>query len=104
MYQSLEIPETFELKEYTIDMLIEFIEMMYKKKERCKFLIYYTEKGKDKEIRMKVACYSDYYRGQVVSLSPQGGKHADCPVKDPGYRAFVKKMVQYGENANSHSY
>ena len=99
MYQGLTIPDTYELKDYTVDMFIDFIEEMYKKQERCKFLVYLTLKGGSDSIRIKVSCYKDYYRGQVVSISPQGGKHADCSVKDPGYRDFVKKMVHYGETA-----
>lgn len=103
MWQDFTPLETYELTDYTIDKLIKFIEEKYKENNRCKFLIDLQMKGNDRIWPYKISCYTDYYRGQVVGISPHGAKKENCSVTDSHYREFVAEMVKAGQNATGRS-
>ena len=103
MWQEFKRLDEYELTDYTVDKLIKFIEEKYKENDRCKFMINLQMKGSDRIWPYKVSCYTDYYRGQIVGISPTGAKRGECPVKDSNYKEFVAEMVKRGQKAHIYS-
>lgn len=85
------------LKESSIDELIEFIEEKCKGESRCKFTVWFNRKGYNGGY-LNINCYQDYYKGFLISINTENGKHGKCCLNDSGYRAFVEEMVNISEN------
>lgn len=95
--------DEYQLTDYTVEKLIKFIEEKYKQDNHCKFQIDLQIKGSDRIWPYKISCYTDYYRGQIVGISPCGAKRGECAVKDKKYKEFVAEMVNRGQKAHIYS-
>lgn len=99
MFQEFVKYDEYDLDDYTVEMLMDFIEKMYGEDNRCKFIVHLKMQGSERKWQYKISCFTDYYRGQVVGIRPQGAKHGECSVHDPEYRMFICEMIRRGENA-----
>ena len=103
MWQEFTKLDEYQLTDYTVEKLIKFIEEKYKQDIRCKFQINLQIKGSDRIWPYKISCYTNYYRGQIVGISPCGAKRGECAVKDKNYKKFVAEMVARGQKAHIYS-
>ena len=103
MWQEFTKLDEYQLTDYTVEKLIKFIEEKYKQDNRCKFQINLQIKGSDRIWPYKISCYTNYYRGQIVGISPLGAKRGECAVKDKNNKKFVAEMVARGQKAHIYS-
>lgn len=97
MYQDINQRPLYRLQDSSVDELIAFIESKCKERSRCKFTIDFNRKGYQSGF-FNISCYSDYYKGYIVSINTQNGSHGKCCINDPEYREYVYKMVKISEN------
>lgn len=89
-----------ELKDYTIEDFIKFIEQMYTESNHKKVDVLLNLKGRTDEHRFLVSCYNDYTKGVIVKITPEGCVGKQCCISDPQYKQFVEKELEIGFNAH----
>lgn len=100
MWQSWENTKTYELKDCTVDELIQFIENKYTINPNCRFFLRFNIKNHERTILCTIKCHIDYYDGLVVGITPTNCKGERCPVKSSTYHEFIERMIKKEENSN----
>lgn len=97
MYQDFQDRPLYRLVDSSADELIKFIEDKCKGQNQCKFTVYFSRKGCNAGY-LNISCYTDFYKGYLVSINTENGSHEKCCIHDSGYREFVLKMINISEN------